>query len=109
MSFVLDVLTLSSLNLTLSSSSTTSRDRSLNSRFVVDEDDLKWLKIKENCNVLVNQFRGNLHSEALDCREAKCFLREVKWCFNASWGLKGLNESLFSNFTPDNILTLCDL
>ena len=37
-------LTLLSLNLPLSSSSTTSREFFRNSRLVVDEDDLKWLK-----------------------------------------------------------------
>ena len=48
------------------------------------------LKIKENCHVLVNQFHGNIHSKTLGCRRIKSVFRDVKWCFNASWGLKGL-------------------
>ena len=48
------------------------------------------LKIKENYNVLVNQFHGNFRSKTLSCREIKYVFRDVKWCFNASWGLKGL-------------------
>ena len=41
------------------------------------------LKIKENYHVLVNQFHGNYHS------------KNVKWCFNASWGLKGLRVNKY--------------
>ena len=48
-------LTLSILNLLLSSSPTTSRR---NSRLVVNEDDLMWVKSDENCRVLVKQFHG---------------------------------------------------
>ena len=34
-----------------------------NSRLVVDEDDLKWVKrIEENYHVSVSQFHGNFHS-----------------------------------------------
>ena len=40
-------LTLSSMNLPLSSSSTTSRDCCHNSQLVVDEDDLKWMANKK--------------------------------------------------------------
>ena len=47
-------LTLSILNLLLSSSPTTSRE----SRLVVNEDDLMWVKNDENCHVLVKQFHG---------------------------------------------------
>ena len=64
-----------------------------NSRLVVDEDDLMWFKIKKNCHVLVNQFHGNIYSETLGCGKIKCFFRDVKWCFNASWGLKGLSTT----------------
>ena len=59
--------------------------------------DLKWMKmtrsgwkIKENCHVLVNQFYDNFRSKALGCRKIKSVFRDVKWCSNASWGLKGL-------------------
>ena len=63
-------LTLSCLNLPLSSSFTTSRE--LLSQFstcavVVDENNLMWVK---NCHVdlLVNQFHGNFLSITLSCR-----------------------------------------
>ena len=42
------------------------------------------LKNKENDHLLVNQFHGNF-------REIKSVFRDVKWCFNASWGFKGLS------------------
>ena len=50
------------------------------------------LRITENCYVLVNQFHGNFRSKTLSCREIKSVFRDVKWCFNASWGLKGWNQ-----------------
>ena len=49
------------------------------------------LKIKENYHVLSNQFHGNFRSKTLSCRKIKSVFRDVKWCFNASWGPKGLN------------------
>ena len=49
------------------------------------------LKIKENHHVLVNKFHGNLCSKTVRCRKIKSVFRDVKWCFNASWRLKGLN------------------
>ena len=53
------------------------------------------LKIKENCHILVNQFHGNIHSKTLGYRKIKSVFRDVKWCFNASWGLKGFISQLF--------------
>ena len=47
-------------------------------------------KSKENYHVLVNQFHGNFCSKTLCCRKIKYVFRDVKWSFNASWGLKGL-------------------
>ena len=47
-------------------------------------------KNKENCHVLESQFHGNFHSKTLSCSKIKTVFRDVKWCFNASWGLKGL-------------------
>ena len=47
-------------------------------------------KIEENCHALVNQSHGNFCSKTLCCRKIKSVFRDVKWCFNASWGLKGL-------------------
>ena len=37
---------------------------------------------------MVNQFYWNFHSKTLGCRKMKSVFRNVKWCFNASWGLK---------------------
>ena len=48
------------------------------------------LKNLENCHVLANQFHGNFCSKTLSYREIKSVFRDVKWCINASWGLKGL-------------------
>ena len=48
------------------------------------------LKIEENYHVLVNQFHRNFRSKTLGCRKIKSVFRDVKWCLNASWGLKGL-------------------
>ena len=66
--------------------------------------DLQWmqmilcdLKIEENYHVLVNQFHGNNHSKTLGCKEINSVFRDVKWCFNASWGLKGLTLFLRGN------------
>ena len=67
-------LTFSSLNLALSSSPTTSHE--LLSQFST-----------EYCHVLVNQFHGNFRSKTPSCWKIKPFSRDVKWCFNASWGL----------------------
>ena len=85
------VKTLSSLNLPLSSSSTTSRE--LLSQFSTCSG-WRWLevreKVKENCHVFVNQFLGNIHSKTFGCWKIESVFGDVKWCFNASWGLKGL-------------------
>ena len=48
------------------------------------------LKITENCHILIKQLHGNFRSKTLGCRKIKTVFRDVKWCFNASWGLKGL-------------------
>ena len=66
----------------------------------------RWLKVgeknKENYYVLVNQFHGNFHSKTFSCRKIKCVFRDVKWCFKASWELKGLRVDV-------EIKILCDL
>ena len=49
----------------------------------------EW-KIEENWHVLVKQFHGNFRSKTLDCTKIKSIFRDVKWCFIALWGLKGL-------------------
>ena len=87
------MLTLSSLNLPLSSSSTTSRE--LLSQFSTCSG-WRWFEngwqIEENSHVLVNQFHGDAHSKTPSCREINLVFRVVKWCFNASWGLKGIKH-----------------
>ena len=57
---------------------------SRNFRLVVDEDDLKWVEIKENYYVLVKQFHGHFHSKNPICWKMKSVFRDVKLCFNAS-------------------------
>ena len=86
------LVTLSGLNLPLSSSSTTSRE--LLSQFSTCSK-RRWLDVGEKLKkitmyILVNQFRGNFHSKTLSFRKIKSVFRDVKWCFNASRGLKGL-------------------
>ena len=63
------------------------------------------LKIKENCDVLVCRFNGNFYSETLGCRKIKCVFRDLKWCFNASWGLKWLTCS--SNIHAHTVAAHC--
>ena len=87
-------LILSGLNLPLSSSSTTSRE--LLSQFSTCSG-WRWFDVVKKLQkifmylvVLVNQFHGNFHSKTICCRKIKFVFRDVKWCFIASWGLKGL-------------------
>ena len=70
-----------------------------NSRLVVDEGDLKWVvNWRQLPCIAVKQFHGNFPSEILSCRKIRSVFRDVKWCFNASWGLKGLRrQNLTSN------------
>ena len=58
---------------------------------------LQWMKMiwcglkkNENCLDLINQFYGNFRSKTVVCRKNMSVFRDVRWCFNASWGLKGL-------------------
>ena len=44
----------------------------------MDEDDLMWLKNKENGHVLANQFDGNFRSSNLAFRKIKSVFRDVK-------------------------------
>ena len=52
---------------------------------------MTWIgwKIKENCHVLANQFHGNFHYKTFSCGKLKSVHRDLKLCFNASWGFKG--------------------
>ena len=45
---------------------------------------------------MVNQFPGNFRSKTPSCRKIKSVFRDVKLCFNAPWGIKGLTLSLQS-------------
>ena len=80
---ILIVTLLLTLNLPLSSHPRQAANCYRNFRLVVDEDDLKWVKIRENCHVLVNQFQGNFIHKNLSCRKFKSVYSDVKWCFNA--------------------------
>ena len=61
----------------------------------------RW-EIKENCHVLVKQFQGNFHNKTPSCRENRSVYSDVKWCFNASWGLKGLMSEFCSEYHRPN-------
>ena len=54
-------------------------------------------QINKNCHVLVKQVHGNFLPKTLSCKKIKLVLRDVKWCFYASWGLKGLNINTWSS------------
>ena len=78
--------------LTIVISSTTSRE----SPQFTNCSGWRWLcsgwEIKNNCHVLVKQIQGNFHHKKLSCRKIKSVYSDVEWCFNASWGLKGLRR-----------------
>ena len=61
-----------------------------NSRLAVDEDDLKWMTNLRKLPHIRKKFNGNSRSNTHSCRTVRCVFRDVKWCFSASWGLKGL-------------------
>ena len=63
----------------------------------MDEDDLNWFENWRKLPRIVNQFHGNFCSKILRCREIKSVFRDVKWCFNASWGPKRLICHLYKN------------
>ena len=56
----------------------------------------EW-QMKENCYVLVKEFHENFHSKTLSYRKIKSVFSVVKWCFNASWGLKVLRVYVLNN------------
>ena len=43
-------------------------------------------------------FYGDFRPKLLGCRKIKSVFMDVRWCFNASWGLKGLSISLHELF-----------
>ena len=61
-----------------------------NSRLVVDEADLKRVKNSRKLPCISKPLSWKFSFQGLSCREIKSVFRDVKWCFNASWGLKGL-------------------
>ena len=84
------ILTLSSLNLPLSSSSITSRE--LLSQFPTCSG-WRWLEVGEKLRKLpciVKSFMDVFFPKPLSFSKIKSFFRYVKWCFDASWGLEGL-------------------
>ena len=53
-------------------------------------------KIKKNCHVFLKQFHLNFSSKSLTLQKINSFFfSDVKWCFNASWGFKGLKDNTF--------------
>ena len=103
-------LTLSSLNLPLSSPSTTSRE--LLSQFSTCSG-WKWLEVGykwKNILLFLKQFHEFFCSKITSFQGIKPFFKDAKFCFNASRGLKGLNIKIsklldskptdMSNFYP---------
>ena len=39
--------------------------------------------------------QGNFHHKTPSCRKIRSVYSDVKWCFNASWKLKGLTPGVF--------------
>ena len=91
------ILTLSILNLLLSSLSTTSRESLPQFSTVVDEDDLTWVTIFRNLPCFGKSFICIFLLKPLGFSKIKSVFMYVKWCFNASWGLKRLNTSRTTN------------
>ena len=83
------ILTLSILNLPLSSSSTTSRE--LLAQFSTCSE-WRWLEVGETLPCIGKPVSWNFQYKTSSCRKIKSVFRDVKWCFNASWGIKGLTH-----------------
>ena len=58
----------------------------------MDEDDLKWVKNKRKLPCSSKQVSWKFRSTTLGCRKIKSVFRDLKWCFNASRGVKGLTS-----------------
>ena len=48
--------------------------------------------------IIVIFIHYNFHSKTLGCRKIRSVIRHVRCCFNASWGLKGLNTYFSPNY-----------
>ena len=88
--------TLSTLNLPLSYSSSTGRE--LLSQFSTCSEWI-WLEVGDkwtNDIVNIKQFHANLCYKTPRFGEFISFSRDAKWCFDASWGLEGLEQTMFT-------------
>ena len=101
-------LTLSSLNLSLSSSSTTSRNAILD--FIVDEDDTTWSGWQmKTIIVIIKTISRKCSLYNPQVWEIRSFFRDSKWCFDASWGLKGwINYLTSRNYVRNTKVSLQD-
>ena len=84
-------LTLSILNLPLSSSSTTSRE--LLSQFSTCSG-WRWLEVGgkwENVSLLFDSSMKIVVLKTIGFKKIRLFFRDAKWCFDTSSGFKGLN------------------
>ena len=82
-------LNLSSLNLPLSSSSTTSRELLRNSRLVVDEDDLKWVTNKGEILLLLKLFHNKNSYKPLGFQKLSISSEIQNYALRHRDGLKG--------------------
>ena len=64
-----------------------------NSRLVVNEDDLMWIKNVRKLPCISKPASKKFSFLNLGCWKSKSVFRDVKWCFNASWWLKGLKRN----------------
>ena len=95
------LLTLSSLSLPLSSSSTISRE--LLSQISTCSG-WRWLEVgvkREKILLLLTQFNEVFGCQTPKCRKLKSFFRDVKWCFDASWGFNYYSSG--TNFRRQNL------
>ena len=84
-----------------------------NSQFVVDENVFKvgekWKKIL----LFLKQFHENVCSKTTRFQEIKSVFRDVKWCFNASWGLNPFNPEftivISIHYKPQIAVAILDL
>ena len=61
-----------------------------NSRLVVNKDDLKWVKNVRKLPCISKSFIDIFLLKPLSFSKIKSVFRDLRWCFNASWGIKGL-------------------
>ena len=72
----------------------------LNSRLVVDENDLKYAENKKNDIDIIKQLHEHFRSKTHRFREINSFFRDAKWCFNP------LTAKLFNlNFHPLEVVS----